>query len=218
MAAPSPAKAKNMNNIKRCGWAAGGDALMIRYHDEEWGVPVFDDKTLFEFLILEGAQAGLSWQTILRKRENYRRAFAGFDPAKVARFNDAKIAELLQNPGLVRNRLKIGAAVGNARAFLQTTREFGTFARYAWGFVGGKPAQNRLKSMAELPATTPQSEALAKDLKRRGFKFVGGTIAYAFMQATGMVNDHEVGCFCRAQCKKLAAAAAKKAGGKGAKV
>jgi DNA-3-methyladenine glycosylase I len=177
----------------RCPWA-GTDALYVRYHDEEWGVPLHDDRGLFEFLILEGAQAGLSWLTILRKREHYRRAFDGFDPRRVARYSSAKIASLLQDPGIVRNRLKLAAAVRNARAFLEVQEEAGTFDRYIWGFVGGAPKRNRFRMLAEVPARTPESDAMSKDLRRRGFGFVGSTICYAFMQATGMVNDHLTGC------------------------
>lgn len=172
----------------------GHNPLYARYHDEEWGVPVHDDRVLFEFLILEGAQAGLSWETILRKRENYRKAFADFDPVRVARFTPARIERLLQDQGLVRNRLKIEGTVRNARAFLEVQREFGSFARYAWSFVGGKPKQNAWKSMSEVPAQTAESDALSKDLKKRGFTFVGSTIMYAWMQAVGLVNDHQVGC------------------------
>lgn len=179
----------------RCAWAEGVNELYIDYHDKEWGVPVYDDQKQFEFLILEGAQAGLSWSTILNRREGYRKAFAGFDPVKVARFNDAKIAALLLNPGIIRNRLKVAAAVSNARAFLAVQKEFGSFTKYVWRFVGGKPIVNRRKSMKDIPATSPESDALSKDLKARGFKFVGSTIIYAHMQATGMVNDHAVDCF-----------------------
>jgi DNA-3-methyladenine glycosylase I len=168
--------------------------LYAAYHDKEWGVPVHDDRVLFEFLILEGAQAGLSWETILRKREHYREAFADFDPARVARFTPARIERLMKNPGIVRNRLKIEGAVKNARAFLLVQREFGSFAPYAWAFVGGKPRQNAWTSMRQVPATTDESDALSKDLKKRGFTFVGSTIMYAWMQAVGMVNDHHVGC------------------------
>ena len=168
---------------------------MIRYHDEEWGVPVHDDGKLFEFLILEGAQAGLSWETILNKRENYRAAMDGFDAQQVARYGKKKIAQLLKNPGIVRNRLKIASAVQNARALLQVQKEFGSFDRYIWQFVGGKPRINRWKSLKQLPAKTSESDAMSKDLKKRGFNFVGSTICYAFMQATGMVNDHAVNCF-----------------------
>ncbi len=169
--------------------------MSIPYHDEEWGVPVHDDRTLFEFLILEGAQAGLSWNTILNKRENYRRAFDGFDPKKVARYDQRKIAKLLADPGIVRNRLKVAASVANAKAFLKVQEEFGSFDRYIWQFVGGKPQVNQRKSLREVPARTPESDAMSKDLLRRGFKFVGSTICYAFMQAVGMVNDHIVDCF-----------------------
>jgi DNA-3-methyladenine glycosylase I len=168
---------------------------MIAYHDEEWGVPVTDDRRLFEFLVLEGAQAGLSWSTILKKRENYRRAFTGFDPAKVARFTARRRAKLLEDSGIVRNRAKIAAAVQNARGVLDVQREMGSFCRYVWSFVGGKPIVNRRRSPADVPAQTPESAALSKDLLRRGFRFVGPTICYAFMQAVGMVNDHQVRCF-----------------------
>jgi DNA-3-methyladenine glycosylase I len=178
----------------RCEWCET-DPVYRRYHDEEWGVPVHDDRRLFEFLILEGAQAGLSWLTILRKREHYREAYAGFAPERVARFDARRQARLLNNPGIVRNRLKIGAAVTNARAFLGVQREFGSFDAYVWKFVGGRPIRNHRRSLKEIPATTPESDALSKDLKRRGFRFVGSTICYAFMQATGMVNDHLVHCF-----------------------
>ena len=188
---------------ERCGWAEGVNGLYSDYHDKEWGVPVYDDRKQFEFLILEGAQAGLSWATILNRREGYRKAFAGFDPVKVARFNEAKIAALLLDPGIIRNRLKVAAAVGNARAFLAVQKEFGGFARYIWGFVGGKPIQNRRKSMKDIPATSPESDALSKDLKERGFKFVGSTIIYAHMQATGMVNDNAVTCFRYRPCAAL---------------
>jgi len=179
--------------MQRCQWASG--ELSIAYHDREWGVPVHDERGLFEFLILEGAQAGLSWNTILQKRENYRKAFNRFDPNKVARYDAAKVAALLANPGIVRNRLKVAAAVENARAFLRVQGEFGGFDPYIWRFVGGAPKKNRWKTLRELPARTPESDAMSKDLGRRGFKFVGSTICYAFMQATGMVNDHVQGCF-----------------------
>lgn len=181
---------------RRCSWA-GNDPLYISYHDEEWGVPVHDDRLLFEFLILEGAQAGLSWITILRKREAYRRAFCGFDPAVVAGFDEEKIAALLGDAGIVRNRLKIRAAVTNARAFLAVQREFGSFDSYIWGFVGGSPIRNNWSNLQELPASTQQSDAMSRDLKRRGFTFVGSTICYAFMQAVGMVDDHTSDCFRR---------------------
>jgi DNA-3-methyladenine glycosylase I len=168
---------------------------MRRYHDEEWGVPVHDDRVLFEFLILEGAQAGLSWSTILRKRESYREAFAGFDPVRVARFDARRRKALLRNPGIVRNRLKVESTVSNAGAFLDVRKEFGSFDAYLWRFVGGKPIQNRRTSLKEVPASTAESDALSADLRKRGFRFVGSTIIYAFMQAVGMVNDHEVSCF-----------------------
>jgi DNA-3-methyladenine glycosylase I len=179
---------------RRCLWCEIND-LEVAYHDREWGVPVHDDRAWFEFLILEGAQAGLSWDTILKKRENYRRAFAGFDPRKVARFGRKERAALMKNPGIVRNRLKIESAVTNAQAFLAIQREFGSFDRYIWQFTGGKPKVNRLRSFKQVPASTPESDAMSKDLKKRGFRFVGSTICYALMQATGMVNDHLVTCF-----------------------
>jgi DNA-3-methyladenine glycosylase I len=178
---------------KRCDWAAN-EPLYFRYHDQEWGVPVSDDTKLFEFLVLEGAQAGLSWLTILRKRENYRRAFAGFDPRKVARFDDKKIQRLLQDPGIVRNRAKVASAVNNARAFLAVQEEFGSFAAYQWRFVDGRPIQNHFASLKDIPARSEISDAFSKDLKARGFSFVGSTIIYAHMQAVGMVNDHLVTC------------------------
>jgi DNA-3-methyladenine glycosylase I len=168
---------------------------MRRYHDEEWGVPVHDDRLLFEFLILEGAQAGLSWSTILRKRESYREAFAGFDPARIARFDARRRARLMKNPGIVRNRLKIESTVSNARAFLEVRKEFGSFDSYVWEFVNGKPIQYRRKALDQIPAHTAESDALSVDLRKRGFRFVGSTIMYAFMQAVGMVNDHEVSCY-----------------------
>jgi DNA-3-methyladenine glycosylase I len=180
--------------LERCAWSLG-DPLLINYHDQEWGRPVHDDRTLFEFLVLEGAQAGLSWITILRKRQAYREAFAQFDPAAVARFDQRRVASLLSNPGIVRNRLKIESAIKNARAFLQVQGEFGSFARYQWQFVGGEPLVNRPTSMKAVPARTELSDAFSKDLKRRGFSFVGSTIVYAHMQAVGMVNDHIAGCF-----------------------
>ena len=177
----------------RCPWAK--KPLDILYHDQEWGVPQHDDRVLFEFLILEGAQAGLSWSTILEKRENYRRVFDRFDARKVARYDARRVAGLLADPGIVRNRLKVAGAVRNAKAFLAVQKEFGSFDRYVWGFVGGKPRRNAWRSMAEIPARTPESDALSKDLLKRGFTFVGPTICYAFMQAVGMVNDHLVTCF-----------------------
>ena len=185
MKAPSPAK--------RCSWC-GEDPLYVKYHDTEWGVPVHDDRKLFEFLILEGMQAGLSWITILRKRENFRRAFAGFDPEKVARFGKRDIARLMADAGIIRNELKVHAAVANARAFLGVREELGSFDKYLWQFVGGAPIVNRRRGK-DIPATTPESDAMSKDLKSRGFKFVGSTICYAHMQATGMVNDHVTSCF-----------------------
>jgi DNA-3-methyladenine glycosylase I len=184
---------------RRCGWAEGGDALYAQYHDDEWGRPSRDDRHLFEMLILEGAQAGLSWITILRKRENYRRAFDRFDPRKVAAYDARRIAKLLRDEGIVRNRLKVEAAVGNARAFLATQKEFGSFARFLWDFVGGKPLLNRPRTLADVPARTEISDAMSKALQQRGFKFVGSTICYAFMQATGLVNDHVKGCFLAAR-------------------
>ncbi len=178
----------------RCAWA-GSDPLYQKYHDEEWGVPVHDDRKLFEMLILEGAQAGLSWITILRKRENYRKAFSNFDAKKIARYDSAKIDELLQNKGIIRNRLKINAAITNAKLFLEVQKEFGSFDKYIWQFVGYGQIKNSWKSIKENPAKTDQSDAMSKDLKKRGFKFVGSTICYAFMQAVGMVNDHITDCF-----------------------
>jgi DNA-3-methyladenine glycosylase I len=179
--------------ILRCAWAR--DPLSIAYHDTEWGVPLHEDRALFEFLILEGAQAGLSWSTILNKRPTYRLAFDRFDPRKVARYDAARIADLLANPGIVRNRLKIQAAVRNARAFLEVQKEFGTFDKYIWSFVDGRPRRNRWRRLSQVPARTEQSDAMSRDLQKRGFTFVGSTICYAFMQATGMVNDHLAGCF-----------------------
>ena len=178
----------------RCEWS-GSDPLMIAYHDEEWGKPVHDDRRLFEFLLLEGAQAGLSWITILRKREAYRQAFDDFDPAKIARYDGRRLQRLLADPGIVRNKLKLESAVKNARAFLKVQEEFGSFSDYQWQFVGGAPLQNRPGSKHEVPARTELSDALSKDLKKRGFNFVGSTIIYAYMQAVGLVNDHVVGCF-----------------------
>ena len=186
----------------RCAWA-GNDPLYVAYHDEEWGVPVHDDRVLFEFLILEGAQAGLSWSTILKKRENYRRAFDRFHPRKVAHYDEGKVAELLSDPGIVRNRLKVAAAVQNAQAFLAIQKEFGSFDAYVWQFVGGKPRQNACKTLQEIPAKTAESDALSKDLVKRGFKFVGSTICYAFMQAVGLVNDHVVTCCRHSQVARL---------------
>ncbi len=178
----------------RCPWA-GSDPLYVRYHDEEWGVPVHDDRRFFEMLVLEGAQAGLAWITVLRKRGGYRAAFDGFDPAVVAGYDDRRVAALLENPAIIRNRLKIESAVGNARAFLRVQAEHGSFDRYVWRFVDGRPRLNRWRTLAEVPAETSESRALSRDLKRRGFRFVGPTICYAFMQATGLVNDHLADCF-----------------------
>ena len=187
--------------VLKCPWC-GEDPLYVAYHDSEWGVPRHDDRTLFEFLLLEGAQAGLSWITILRKRENYRRAFDDFDPLKIARYGDPEVARLLADPGIVRNRLKIAAAIGNARCFLEVQREFGSFDAYLWGFVGNRTVHNAWASMDQLPATSPGSDALSKDLKRRGFKFVGSTICYSLMQAVGLVNDHLAGCFRHAELRR----------------
>ena len=178
----------------RCPWA-GTDPLYVAYHDTEWGVPSHDDRHLFEMLLLEGAQAGLSWITVLRKREHYRKAFSRFDPARIARYDDARIARLLADPGIVRNRLKVASAVTNARAFLEVRRAFGSFDAYVWQFVGGRPLVHARRTLRDVPAHTPESDAMSRDLKRRGFRFVGSTICYAFMQATGMVNDHLVDCF-----------------------
>jgi len=185
--------------LTRCPWLDESKADYVAYHDEEWGVPVHDDRTLFEFLMLESAQAGLSWYTVLRKRANYRRAFAQFDPAKVARFSEANIEKLLQDPGIIRNRLKVQAAVNNAQCFLQVQDEFGSFDAYSWRFVDGEPVVNKLRTHADYLATSSQSDAFCKDLKARGFKFVGSTIVYAYMQATGMVNDHLLTCFRRSE-------------------
>ena len=189
--------------MKRCAWSGTDNARMIAYHDEEWGVPVRDDRLLFEFLTLEGAQAGLSWSTILNKREHYRKVFAGFDPAKVARFDRRKVASLLKDPGIVRNRLKVESTIENAKRLIEVRREFGSFDAYIWQFVGGKPINNRRRSLKEIPAETDESKRMSKDLRRRGFRFVGPTICYAFMQATGMVNDHETGCFRYRQIREL---------------
>jgi len=183
-----------MKKIKRCPWP-GEDLSMIEYHDTEWGVPLHDDRRIYEFIVLEGMQAGLSWSTVLRKRENFRVAFKNFDPNMVAKFTRADIARLLKDPGIIRNRLKVEAAVHNAQAFLAVQKEFGTFDKYMWQFVGGKPIRHRFRALSQIPATSPESDRFSKDLKQRGFKFVGSTIVYAHMQATGMVNDHLVGCF-----------------------
>ncbi|MEQ9278794.1 MAG: DNA-3-methyladenine glycosylase I [Balneola sp.] len=186
-----------MDNKIRCEWATGQFAEYVAYHDEEWGVPVHDDRTHFEFLTLEGAQAGLSWATVLKKREGYRKSFGEFDPEIVAQFDEEKIQELLQFEGIIRNKLKVRSAVINAQKFLEVQKEFGSFDKYIWQFVGGEPIINNWKQMSEVPATSPESDALSKDLKKRGFKFVGSTIIYAHMQACGLVNDHTVDCFCR---------------------
>ncbi|PIQ96762.1 MAG: DNA-3-methyladenine glycosylase I [Nitrospinae bacterium CG11_big_fil_rev_8_21_14_0_20_56_8] len=185
--------ANSDSKIRRCAWAKND--LSIAYHDREWGVPVHDDRLLFEFLILEGAQAGLSWDTILKKRAHYRKVFDRFDAKAIARYDETKIAALLADPGIIRNRLKVESAIGNARAYLAVREEFGTFDRYIWQFVGGQPRVNRRRSPGDIPARTAESDAMSQDLKRRGFKFAGSTICYAFMQAVGMVNDHAVNCF-----------------------
>jgi DNA-3-methyladenine glycosylase I len=190
--------------VTRCKWAEGVSLDYTAYHDKEWGVPVFDDRVQFEFLILEGAQAGLSWSTILNKRAGYRKLFAEFDPDKVARFTNRRVEKILLDPSVVRNRLKVESTVSNAKAFLKVQKEFGSFSEYIWGFVNGKPIQNRFTEDGDVPATSPESDALSKDLKKRGFKFVGSTIMYAHMQATGMVNDHVTACFRHKPCKALA--------------
>lgn len=192
----------NKKEICRCGWAKD-DEMYQDYHDKEWGVPVHDDRIHFEFLILEGAQAGLSWSTILKRREGYRQAFANFNPKLVAKFDEAKQAELLQNDKIIRNRLKIAAAIKNAKHFLEIQKEFGSFDRYIWDFVGGKPIQNRWKSIRDVPSETIESKNLSKDLKKRGFTFVGSTIMYAHMQATGLVNDHTTDCFRHSQLMEI---------------
>ncbi len=190
--------------VARCKWAEGVSLPYIEYHDKEWGVPVHDDRVQFEFLVLEGAQAGLSWSTILNKREGYRHAFADFDPEKVARFTAKRVEKLLQNPAIVRNRLKVQSTVTNANAFLKIQDEFGSFSDYIWEFVNGRPIQNKFKKDNEVPATSAESDTISNDLKKRGFKFVGSTIVYAHMQATGLVNDHVVGCFRYKPCATLA--------------
>ena len=192
-----------MNSTNRCAWSTN-DPQYIKYHDEEWGVPIYDDRRLFAKLILDGAQAGLSWITILRKRDNYYRAFDNFDPELMARYDDAKVAALLQDPGIVRNRLKINAAIKNAQAYLAIMETQGSFADFLWDFVAGRPVQNQWTSLAQVPAETPQSQAMSKALKEAGFSFVGPTIVYAFMQAVGLVNDHLVTCFRHEECKALA--------------
>lgn len=188
--------------INRCGWSIS-DPLMIDYHDNEWGVPVHDDRKHFEMIVLDGAQAGLSWQTVLKKREAYRQAFDNFDFRKVARYDDKKVNELLNNPGIIRNRLKVSSAIKNANAFLEVRGEFGTFDKYIWQFVGGSPMHNAWKSLIELPAKTSESDAMSKDMKKRGFNFVGSTICYAYMQAAGMVNDHTVECFRHKEIRRV---------------
>ena len=190
--------------MKRCNWCVG-DPLYERYHDEEWGVPTRDDQVLFEFLVLEGAQAGLSWSTILHKRDGYRKAFDQFDPLKVARYRPARIEKLLKNPGIVRNRLKVESAVSNAKAFLDIRDQYGSFSDYIWQFVDHEPRQNRFRSLKQVPATTKQSDAMSKQLKKDGFRFVGSTICYAYMQATGMVNDHLVSCHRHEPCRQVSA-------------
>lgn len=191
-----------MNKSDRCPWP-GDLPLMIEYHDMEWGTPLHDDRTHFEFLVLDAAQAGLSWRTVLLKREAYRKAFDGFDPAKVARYSDKRVARLLQNPGIIRNRLKVESAVTNAQRFLNIQQEFGSFDPFIWQFVDGRPRVNEFDSVSQVPARSPESDAMSKELKARGFKFVGSTICYAYMQAAGMVNDHLVNCFRHRQLRKL---------------
>jgi DNA-3-methyladenine glycosylase I len=198
-ASDPPESGKGPDRRARCPWADENRPLYLAYHDEEWGVPVHDDRLLFEFLVLEGAQAGLSWYTVLRKRENYREAFDGFDPEKVARYDQKKVEALLQNPGIIRNRAKIEAAIENARRFLDLQEEFGSFDTFLWRFVEGRPIVHELRTLADYPATSPESEALSRDLRGRGFRFVGPTVCYAHMQAVGMVNDHVVDCFRRSQ-------------------
>ena len=196
---PEPNQAR-----QRCPWSLGVNDLYIAYHDHEWGVPVRDDQMQFEFLILEGAQAGLSWSTVLNKREGYREAFDGFDAERIARYTAQKERALLANPAIIRNRLKVAAAITNARAYLEIQDALGSFSEYLWGFVDGRPVQNRWRRQEDVPATSRQSDALSRDLKKRGFKFVGSTIMYAHMQATGMVNDHILGCYRHAECAALA--------------
>ena len=191
------AKRSSTREVTRCAWAKAEPNIC--YHDSEWGIPLHDDRSLFEFLILEGAQAGLSWETILKKRDHYRAAFDNFDAERISRYGAKEQAKLMENPGIVRNRLKIASTIQNAKMFLEAQKEFGTFDAYIWGFVGGKPKRNRWKSLSEVPAKTAESDAMSKDLKKRGFKFVGSTICYAFMQATGMVNDHLVDCYRHAE-------------------
>ena len=197
-------RAKPAGSPERCPWPRSANALYVRYHDTEWGVPEHDDRALFEKLILDGAQAGLSWETILNKRENYRRAFEGFEPAVVARFNKRKVAALMADPGIVRNRAKVESAIGNAKAFLDLVEREGSFDRWLWGFVDGAPVQNAWTAIGQVPPTTRVSDAISKELRARGFRFVGPTIIYAYMQAIGMVNDHLVSCFRHAECARLA--------------
>jgi DNA-3-methyladenine glycosylase I len=196
--------------VKRCPWSEGVSENYLAYHDTEWGVPVHDDRRQFEFLILEGAQAGLSWSAVLHRREGYRRAFAGFDPERVARFTAPQLQSLMKDAGIIRNRLKIEAAVTNARAFLNVQEEVGSFSDYIWSFVNGRPVRNRWRRQSDVPATSPVSDALSKDLRRRGFCFVGSTIVYAHMQATGLVNDHLVSCFRHSECRAMHAKAKRK--------
>jgi DNA-3-methyladenine glycosylase I len=204
-ASPAPgAKSSGRARRRRCPWGESGDEAYRRYHDDEWGVPVRDDRRLFEFLVLESAQAGLAWSTILNKRDGYARAFAGFDPERVARFNRRSVERLLGDAGIVRNRLKIESAISNAGRFLDLQADRGSFADYLWAFVDGKPVQSRWRTQAEVPASTPLSDAVSRDLKARGFRFVGSTIVYAYLQATGVVNDHVVGCYRRAECAAMA--------------
>jgi DNA-3-methyladenine glycosylase I len=190
-------KPKPIQDKRRCPWVDLTKSDYVEYHDQEWGVPVYEDRLIFEFLTLESAQAGLSWYTILKRRENYRKAFVNFEPAKIARFTQARIERLLQDPGIIRNRLKVEATVNNARQFLKVQSEFGSFSNYIWGFVGGKPKVTRIRKLSDYPARSKESDALSKDLKQRGFKFLGSTICYAHMQATGLVNDHSLDCFRR---------------------
>jgi DNA-3-methyladenine glycosylase I len=190
-------KQKSTSHVIRCPWVDLSKPDYVKYHDKEWGVPVFDDKVLFEFLTLEAAQAGLSWYTVLKKRSEYRKAYENFDPVKVAKFDKSKIKNLLQNPGIIRNRLKIEASINNAVKFLEVQEEYGSFSKYIWAFVDGKPKINKIRRIGDYPATSKESDALSKDLKKRGFKFLGSTVCYAHMQAIGMVNDHSIGCFRR---------------------
>jgi len=196
-------KAKQENEICRCPWVDLSKPDYIEYHDKEWGVPVYDDRLIFEFISLEGAQAGLSWYTVLKKRENYRIAFENFEPERIAKFNQARIEKLLLNPGIIRNRLKIESTVNNARRFLEVQKSFGSFSRYIWSFVGDQPKINTLRNLSDYPTTSPESDALSNDLKKRGFKFMGSTICYSHMQATGMVNDHSIDCFRRKEVMNL---------------